>query len=95
VVNLLTSWREERGIDEVFPALIGRRLGLAMSLALFLVLLVGGASLFLSSSISRGTKVIKAESEEIEHVKRLHTITHHVVAVVQNAVLSGKEVHEC
>ena len=95
MVNLLTSWREERGIDEIFPALIGRRLGLAMSLALFLVLLVWGISLFRSSSISRGTKVIKAESEKIEHVKRLHTMTHHVVAVVQNAVLSGKEVHEC
>ncbi len=84
------SWRDERGKGEAFPARIGRKLGFAIGLALFMVLLVGGISIFLSSSISRGTQVIKAESEEIEHVNRLHIMTHHVVAAVQDAVVSGK-----
>src|SRR5574341_2380002 len=88
--SFLMSWRDERGKGEAFPARIGRKLGFAMGLALFLVLLVGGVSLFLSSSISHGTKVIKAQSEEIEDVNRLHTMTHHVVEVVQHAVVSGE-----
>jgi nitrate/nitrite-specific signal transduction histidine kinase len=61
-----------------------------MGLALFLVLLVGGISMLLSSFISRGTQVIKAQSEEIEDVNRLHTTTHHLVEVVQHTVVSGK-----
>jgi len=89
-MGLLMGRREERGKGEAFPARIGRKLGFAMGLALFLVLLVGGISIFLSSSISRGTKVIKAQSEEIEDVNRLHTMTHHLVEVVQHAVVSGK-----
>ena len=89
-MGLLMDWRGERGKGEAFPARIGRKLGFATGLALFLVLLVGGISMFLSSSISRGTQVIKAESEEIEHVNRLHVMTHHVVAAVQDAVVSGK-----
>jgi len=89
-MGLLMRSREERGKGEAFPARVGRKLGFAMSLALFLVLLVGGISLFLSSSISRGTQVIKAQSEEIEDVNRLHTTTHHLVEVVQHAVVSGK-----
>src|ERR1700693_6153508 len=84
------SWRDERGKGEAFPARIGRQLGFAIGLALFMVLLVGGISIFLSSSISRGTQVIKAESEEIEDVNRLHVMMHHVVEVVQHAVVSGK-----
>ncbi len=89
-MGLLMDRREERGKHEAFPARIGRKLGFAMGLALFLVLLVGGISIFLSSSISRGTKVIKAQSEEIEDVNRLHTTTHHLVEVVQHTVVSGK-----
>ena len=89
-MGLLMGRREERGKGEAFPARIGRKLGFAMGLALFLVLLVGGISLFLSSSISRGTKVIKAQSEEIEDVNRLHTMMHHVIEVVQHTVVSGK-----
>ena len=89
-MDLLMRWRDERGTGEAFPARIGRKLGFAMGLALFLVLLVGGISLFLSSSISRGTQVIKAQSEEIEDVNRLHTTMHHVVEAVQSAVVSGK-----
>jgi nitrate/nitrite-specific signal transduction histidine kinase len=83
-------WREQRGKGEAFPARIGRKLGFAMGLALFLVLLVGGISIFLSSSISRDTKAIKAQSEEIEHVNRLHTMMHHLVEAVQSAVVSRK-----
>ena len=89
-MGILMRWREERGKGEAFPTRIGRKLGFAMGLALFLVLLVGGISIFLSSSISRGTQVIKAQSEEIEDVNRSHTMMHHVVEVVQHAVMSGK-----
>ncbi len=89
-MGLLMGRREERGKGEAFPARIGRKLGFAMGLALFLVLLVGGISMFLSSSISRGTRVIKAESDEIEYVNHLHTLMHHGVEAVQNVVLSGK-----
>jgi len=89
-MDLLMRWREEGGKGEAFPARIGRKLGFAMGLALFLVLLVGGISIFLSSSISRGTKVIKAQSDEIEYVNQLHTLMHHAVEAVQNVVLSGK-----
>lgn len=83
-------WREYGGKNKAFPTRMAQRWGLAIGLALFLVLLVGGISIFLSISISRDTKGIEAESGEMEHVNRLHIMTHHVVAVVQNAVVSGK-----
>jgi CHASE3 domain sensor protein len=91
-MDLLMSWREERGKGEAFPARIGRKLGFAMGLALFLVLLVGGISIFLSSSISRGAKVIKAQSEEIEDVNRLLTMMHHAIEEDQRVVVLGKGV---
>ena len=91
-MGLLMGRREERGKGEAFPTRIGRKLGFAMGLALFLVLLVGGISIFLSSSISRGTKVIKAESEEIEHVNRLHIMMHHAIEEDQRVVVLGKEI---
>jgi hypothetical protein len=56
------------------------------------VLLVGGISIFLSSSISRGTKVIKAQSEEIEDVNRLHTKIHHAIEENHRVVVLGKEI---
>lgn len=89
-MGLLMRWRENGGKNEAFPTRMAQRWGLAIGLALFLVLLVGGISIFLSTSISRDTKVIEAESGEMEHVNRLHIMTHHVVAVVQHAVVSGK-----
>ena len=89
-MGLLMRWREHGGKNKAFPTRMAQRWGLAIGLALFLVLLVGGISIFLSTSISRDTKVIQAESGEMEHVNRLHNMTHHVVAVVQNAVVSGK-----
>jgi len=91
-MGLLMGRREERGKGEAFPARIGRKLGFAMGLALFLVLLVGGISIFLSSSISRGTKVIKAQSEEIEDVNRLHTKIHHAIEENHRVVVLGKEI---
>jgi nitrate/nitrite-specific signal transduction histidine kinase len=89
-MGLLMRWRENGGKNEAFPTRMAQRWGLAIGLALFLVLLVGGISIFLSTSISRDTKVIEAESGEMEHVNRLHIMTHHVVAVVQHAVVSGE-----
>ena len=89
-MDLLMGGREERANGETFPARIGRKLGLAMGLALLLVLLVGGISIVLSLAISGGTKLIKSESDEIEYVNQLHTLMHHAVEAVQNVVLSGK-----
>ena len=89
-MDLLMAGREERGRGETFPARIGRKSGLAMGLALLLVLLVGGISIVLSLAISGGTKLIKSESDEIEYVNQLHTLMHHAVEAVQNVVLSGK-----
>ena len=89
-MGLLMGRREERGKGEAFPARIGRKLGLAMGLALLLVLLVGGISIVLSLAISGGTKLIKSESDEIEYVNQLHTLMHHAVEAIQNVVLSGK-----
>jgi len=89
-MDLLMGRREERGKGEGFPARIGRKLGLAMGLALLLVLLVGGISIVLSLAISGGTRLIKSESDEIENVNQLHTLMHHAVEAIQNVVLSGK-----
>ena len=78
-MSLPMSWRDERGKGEAFPARIGRKPGFAIGLALFMVLLAGGISIYLSSSLSRGTQVIETESEEIEHVNRLHTMMNHAI----------------
>jgi hypothetical protein len=91
-MGLLMSWRAERGKGEVFPARIGRKSGLAMGLALLLVLLVGGISIVLSLAISGGTKLIKSESDEIEYVNQLHTLMHHAVEAVQNVVCQEKQI---
>jgi hypothetical protein len=56
--------REERGRGETFPARIGRKSGLAMGLALLLVLLVGGISIVLSLAISGATKLIKQKARK-------------------------------
>jgi len=84
------GWRKDHSKSEAFPARIGRRLGLAMGLALVLVLVVGGITIFLSSSILSSAKVIKDVSDEIEHGNRWHTMMHHAVEVVQSAMISGK-----
>lgn len=87
------GWRSGHTRNEAFPGRIGRKLGLAMGLALFLVLSVGGISIFLSNSISRGAKAIKADSDDIEHVNRLHITMHHAVEMVLTAVITGERPH--
>ena len=70
-----------------FPGRINRRLSLIFGVLFFVVLLVGGVSLYLARSIFISTEEIRRESERIDLVERIHSAIHHFVSALQRAIL--------
>jgi signal transduction histidine kinase len=68
---------------------IGRRINRAMALAFILVLLVGGASIFLAWTISRGVERGRLQGLEAQAVDRIHTLLHRFVSDLSLALWSG------
>lgn len=68
-----------------FPRRINQRLTLIFGLSFFLVLLVGGVSLYLTRSIFVGAEEIRRESERIEVADRIHSTIHHFIAALYRA----------
>lgn len=69
---------------------ISRRLSLVFGFLVLVVLLAGGASLYLSRSISLGAEAIRWESQQIDVADRIHSTIHHFLSALQRAKILGR-----
>ena len=70
-----------------FRGKINRRLSLIFGFLFFVVLLVGGFSLYLARSISLSGEQVGRESERIDLVDQIHSTIHHLISDLQRARL--------
>ncbi|MBI2998784.1 MAG: HAMP domain-containing protein [Deltaproteobacteria bacterium] len=90
---MVSGIRDKDTIEELtFPGRINRRLSLLFGFLVFLVLLAGGVSLYLSYSISLGAETIRWESQQIDVADRIHSTIHHFLAAIQRAKILGKPI---
>lgn len=82
--------REIRAEDFVLRGKISRRLSLVFGFLVLVVLLAGGASLYLSRSISLGAEAIRWESQQIDVADRIHSTIHHFLSALQRAKILGR-----
>jgi len=75
-----------------FRGKISRRLSLIFGFLVFVVLLAGGASLYLSRSISLGAEGIRWESQQIDVADRIHSTIHHFLSALQRAKILGRPI---
>jgi signal transduction histidine kinase len=67
-------------------------LTLVFAILFFLVLFVGGISLYRARSIFLSTNEIRRESEQIDLVDRIHSTIHHLISDIQRSILRGTSV---
>ena len=72
-----------------FPGRINRRLSVIFGILFFVVLLVGGISLYLARSIFLSAEEIRRESERVDLIDQIHSTIHHFVSTLQRARLQG------
>lgn len=93
IVSVVGGMKDKVAIEEVpFPGRISRRLSLLFGVLVFVVLLVGAASLYLSYSILRGAEAIRWESEQIDVADRIHSTIHHFLSAIQQAKILGRPI---
>lgn len=79
--------QENRSQKVAFPGRINRKLSLLFGLLFFLVLLVGGTSLYLAHSIFLVSQEIKSHSERTNLVFRIYYTSHHLIELLERASL--------
>src|SRR3972149_5017366 len=75
-----------------FRGRISHRLSFVFGFLVFVVLLAGGVSLYLSRSISLGAEAIRWESQQIDVADRIHSTIHHFLSALQRAKLLGRAI---
>ncbi len=69
---------------------VGRRIKLAMGVGFALVLLVGGVSVLLAWTISRGVERGRHQSLEVEAIDRIHSLLHYFVGDLYLVLQGGR-----
>ncbi len=69
---------------------IGRRINLAVGMGFALVLVVGGVSVLLAWTISRGVEQGRQQSLEVQAIERIHSAIQHFVADLHLALQGGR-----
>jgi nitrate/nitrite-specific signal transduction histidine kinase len=77
-----------------FPHKINRKLTLVFGALFFLVVIVGGTSLFVARSVLVTALKVKMESERIDLVDRLHYTAHHIIEALMMAALRARGLSE-
>ncbi len=77
-----------------FTHKINRKLSLVLYLLFFLVLSVGGISLYFARSIFLAAQEVKKESDRIDLVDRIHYTIHHLIEDVERAALGVSSLAE-
>lgn len=72
--------------NPAFPARLSGKFSLFISLLFFLVLLVGGTSLYFARSIFLAAQEVRNESALIDLVDRIHYTIHHLIEELDRAV---------
>ena len=77
-----------------FPHKINRKLTLVFGALVFLVVVVGGASLFVARSVFVTAMRVKNESDRIDLVDRLHYTAHHIIEALTLAAIKLQSLSE-
>jgi nitrate/nitrite-specific signal transduction histidine kinase len=74
-------------VEVTFPHKINRKLMLVFGALVFLVVIVGGTSLYVAHSVFVTALEVKKESERIDLVDRLHYTAHHIIEALTLAAI--------
>ena len=80
--------------EVAFPQKINRRLTLVFGVLVFLIVIVGGISLYVAHSVLVTAMEVKKESDQIDLVDRLHYSSHHIIEALTMAAIGLRRLTE-